>query len=270
MNENDAEIDLMTDRAHSARVYDYFLGGKTNYVADRVVGDAILALTPAIRPATKANRAFMHRATHALAHDHGIRQFLDIGTGIPMSPNLHEVAQSVAPGSRVVYVDNDPIVLAHARALMVGTPQGRTAYIAADARNPRDIIESPELAEVLDRSQPIALSLIALVHFLDDDDAYGAVRQLVDFLPSGSFLALTAASDEHHTDIADEGASTYRSSGITVRPRHRAEIERFFAGLELLDPGLVPVHRWRPDGDLLPNGTHDEDIGIYGAVARKG
>ncbi|WP_232662383.1 SAM-dependent methyltransferase [Pseudonocardia sp. TRM90224] len=263
------DIDLMTDRAHSARIYDYLLGGKTNYAADREAAEALLALTPTIRATAQANRAFMRRATHHLAHDHGIRQFLDVGAGIPTAPNLHQVAQAVLPESRVVYIDNDPIVMAHARALMIGDRRGRTAYIEADVRDPGAIIEAPELAETLDVSEPIALSLFALLHFLEDDDAYNAVRELVDFLPSGSFLSLTAASDEFNTEIAHRSATAVRDHGINVRLRSMAEIERFFAGLDLLEPGLVQVHRWRPDGDLPSAASLDAGIDIYGGVARK-
>ncbi|MEJ3658987.1 SAM-dependent methyltransferase [Actinomycetes bacterium KLBMP 9759] len=266
---NVPEIDLMTDRAHSARIYDYFLGGKTNYAADRAVADAILEMVPATRTAARSNRAFMRRATHLLARDHGIRQFLDIGTGIPTTPNLHEIAQAVAPESRVVYVDNDPIVLAHARALMIGDPRGRTTYIDADARNPRAILEAPELADVLDLTRPIALSLFAVVHFIDDEVAYSAVAQLVDAIAPGSYLALTAATDDFQPARADRATAVFRDGGINVRSRSRAEIERFFAGLELLEPGLVEAHRWRPGDEI---GTVDVPVGDvfgYGAVARK-
>ncbi|MEJ3658988.1 SAM-dependent methyltransferase [Actinomycetes bacterium KLBMP 9759] len=269
MNEHD-EVDLMTDRAHSARIYDYFLGGKTNYAADRAVGDAMLAMAQTVRSGARANRAFMHRATRHLAGELGIRQFLDVGTGIPMSPNLHEIAQAVAPESRVVYVDNDPIVLAHARALMIGDPRGRTTYIDADARNPRAILEAPELADVLDLTRPIALSLFAVVHFIDDDEtAYGAVGQLVEALAPGSYLALSSATRDFHVDTAEEAIAVYRDAGVNARPRSRAEIERFFSGLEMQDPGLVLVHKWRSTADIATTGIDDADVYVYGAVARK-
>ncbi|MEJ3658985.1 SAM-dependent methyltransferase [Actinomycetes bacterium KLBMP 9759] len=264
------EIDLMTDRAHSARIYDYFLGGKTNYAADRAVGDAVIGIAPGIRNVARANRAFMHRTTHLLADHHGIRQFLDIGAGIPTPPNLHEIAQGIAPESRIVYVDNDPIVLAHARALMVGDPRGRTAYVEADVRRPRTILEAPELVETFDRSRPIALSLFAVLHFIDDDEvAYGAVRQLVDALAPGSFVSLTSATSDFYGENAEEGLAAYRDGGVNVKPRSRAEIERFLSGLELLEPGLAMVHEWRGGTDLGTARSPDENVVLYAAVARK-
>ncbi|MEJ3658986.1 SAM-dependent methyltransferase [Actinomycetes bacterium KLBMP 9759] len=268
------EIDLMIDRAHSARMYDYYLGGKTNYAADRAVADEAMKLFPAARISTRANRAFMHRAVHHLAADHGIRQFLDIGTGIPTTPNLHEIAQSVTPDARVVYVDNDPIVLAHARALLVGDPRGTTEYIAADLRDPDSITGSSELRAVLDLSRPVALTMIAIVHFVEDDVAYAAVRQLVDLLPSGSFLALSASTADFDPEAGAGVTERYRSGGVPLHLRSHAGVATFFTGLELLEPGVTQVHKWRPEqgGFGIGFGSRsvpDRDVPTYGAVARK-
>ncbi|WP_232662382.1 SAM-dependent methyltransferase [Pseudonocardia sp. TRM90224] len=266
------EIDLMTDRPHSARIYDYYLGGKTNYAVDREVGDIAIASFPPIRTSARANRAFMRRAVRHLAEEHGIRQFLDLGTGIPTSPNLHEVAQAVHPDARVVYVDNDPIVLAHARALLYGTRVGRTAYLDADIRVPGAVAEAPELRETLDLTQPVALTAFAIVHFIEDDDiAYPLISQLMDLLPSGSFLALTSGTDEFATTTNTTGSDAYRKKGIPITTRRTPAVERFFTGLELLDPGVTRVHRWQPEHEL---GTEsgaalDELVHLIGGVGRK-
>lgn len=260
--------DLLTDRAHSARIYDYILGGKTNYEADRVVADASMQYFPAIRISARANRAFMHRVARHLTAEHGIRQFLDIGTGIPTEPNLHQVAQAVAPDARVVYVDNDPIVLAHARALLASDRRGRTAYIDADLRQPEAILGAAELRDTLDLAQPTALTLIAITHFIEDDaEAYRVVQEVVKLLPSGSYLALTAATDDFDPETGARVREQYRSRGVPLRTRTKAETEQFFSGLELLDPGVVQVHRWRPDTEDIA--VDDKDVGVYGGVARK-
>ncbi|GDY49767.1 hypothetical protein SVIO_003900 [Streptomyces violaceusniger] len=177
-------LNLRTDKAHSARMYDFYLGGKDNYEADREAAGKVAAAYPGIFVCARENRAFMHRATRVLARDHGIRQWLDIGTGIPTKPNLHEVAQSVAPDARIVYVDNDPIVLVHAQSLLTSSAEGRTAYIRADVNEPDAILQSPELIETLDLTKPVALSLNALMHFVTDaQDAHGIVRRLMGALP---------------------------------------------------------------------------------------
>ncbi|WP_261567498.1 SAM-dependent methyltransferase [Frankia gtarii] len=261
-------IDLKTDQPHSARMYDYYLGGKDNFPADREAAEQALAAFPNARVASHANRAFMARTTRHLAGEAGIRQFLDIGTGIPTSPNLHEVAQAVAPDARVVYADNDPIVLAHARALLTSTPQGTTAYLDVDVRNPESILAAPELRAALDLTRPVALSLIAIMHFIPDaDDPLDLLHRLLRELPSGSYLTITHATADH-----DEGmerlAAAYRAGGIPAQQRTRAEVARFFDGLELLDPGLQIVHRWRPDGET-PTDLTDAQVSFYGAVGRK-
>nr|WP_236705922.1 SAM-dependent methyltransferase [Frankia sp. ACN1ag] len=261
-------VDLKTDQPHSARMYDYYLGGKDHFPVDRDAAERTLAVFPNARIAAQANRAFMIRTTRHLAAQAGIRQFLDIGTGIPTSPNLHEAAQGIAPDARVVYADNDPIVLTHARALLATTPEGRTAYLDADLHDPESILGAPELRATLDLTRPVALSLIATIHFFpDSDDPHALLRRLLQALPSGSHLTLTHATADY-----DEGmervAATYRANGIPAQQRGRTEVARFFDGLDLLDPGLQIVHRWRPDDDT-PDGLTDAQVSFYGAVGRK-
>nr|WP_157468415.1 SAM-dependent methyltransferase [Frankia sp. QA3] len=266
--EEQASIDLKTDRPHTARMYDYFLGGKDNFPADRVAAEQASAAFPNASLAARQNRAFMARAIRHLAGEAGIRQFLDIGTGIPTSPNVHEIAQAIAPQARVVYTDNDPIVLAHARALLTSTPQGRTAYLDADLHDPQGILDAPELHETLDLTRPVALSMIALFHFVpDSDDPHGIIGRLVDALPSGSYLILTNGTADYDPATQDL-AVAYEKQGITVRLRSRAEVEGLFGGLELIDPGVELVHRWRPAGPD-PAGLTDAQVSVYGGIARK-
>ncbi|MCP9953417.1 SAM-dependent methyltransferase [Actinomadura madurae] len=264
-----SSVDLETGRAHGARIYDYILGGKDHYEADRAAGDETLRVWPALRVHMQANRSFMHRVARYMAVEKGIRQFLDIGTGIPTSPNLHEVVQEKAPDSRVVYVDNDPIVLVHARALMQSTPEGRTAYVQADMREPERIFTAPELHSTLDLTQPIGLTVIAVVHFIEDDDeAYRVVRDLVDRLPSGSWVGLAIATDDFDRDVLAEVQRTYHAHGESLRWRTHEQALRFFDGLELEEPGVVQIHKWRPDG-TLSRPVSDKDIAMYGGVAVK-
>ncbi|GAB7045283.1 SAM-dependent methyltransferase [Catenuloplanes indicus] len=261
--------DLQTDRAHGARIYDYILGGKDNFAVDREAGENSLRIWPALKPHMRANRDFMHRVARYLAAECGIRQFLDIGTGLPTSPNLHEIVQQVDPAARVVYTDNDPLVLAHARALMLGTVQGRTAYVDADMRDPRTILSAPEFGATLDLTEPVGLLLIAIVHFIEDDaEALRVVRQVLDVLPSGSYLAMSIATDEFDPVPLAEVQREYNRLGEKLIFRDRATALRFFDGLELCEPGLVQVHKWRPDG-TGDQGVEDKDIAMYGAVARK-
>ncbi|WP_254885744.1 SAM-dependent methyltransferase [Streptomyces sp. NA02950] len=263
-------VDLRTDIPHSARVYDYLIGGKTNYAPDRAAGDASARAYPSLPISMKQTRIFMHRVTRYLAREHGIRQFLDIGTGIPTQPNLHEVAQEAAPEARVVYVDNDPIVLTHARHLMNSTPEGRTEYIDADIRNVDSILGARQLQEVLDLKRPVALSLIAIMHFvLDEDDPQGIVRRLMSELAPGSVLALTIfTGDSNPEGVAGVGRE-YNERGIPLQIRDKAETERFFEGLELIDPGVTLVHHWRPDEGGASEGVRDADVSMYGGVAFK-
>jgi hypothetical protein len=260
--------EINTGVAHSARVYNYWLGGKDNFAADREVGDAIMAAIPSVPLLARDNRAFLGRAVRYLATEAGIRQFLDIGTGIPAAGNTHQVAQAVTPESRVVYVDNDPIVLAHARALMTGDPAGTTAFIQADFREPDKILSDPALRRTLDLDKPVALMLLAIVHFFtDDEDPQGVVSSLVDVLPSGSYLTITnLTSDFMDPEQASKATEAGRRGGITYVPRSEAEVAAFFSGLELVDPGVVPTRAWRPDGGApaQPSGPDS-----YAAMGRK-
>jgi hypothetical protein len=260
---------LRTDRAHGARIYDYILGGKDNFIVDRAAAEATKEIWPALPVHMRANREFMHRAARYLATECGIDQFLDIGTGIPTSPNLHEVVQEVRPEARVVYTDNDPIVLAHARALMTSTEQGRTSYVEADLRDPDTILTSPEFHATLDPTRPIGLIIIAVVHFIEDEDeALEVVRRIVDMLPSGSYLAATVATDEFAPEMLAKVRHTYLEHGEMLRWSSLAQTERIFDGLELVDPGIVQMHKWRPEDDTYLQ-IPEADIAMYGAVARK-
>ena len=258
---------LRTDRPHSARMYDYYLGGEDWCEADRRTAEAVAEAFPHVPVLARAHRAFMHRATRTLARDFGVRQFLDVGTGIPTAPNLHQTAQQIAPESRIVYADNDPLVLEYAETLLRGAPEGGLAYVEADVRTD-DLLASRRVRETLDLTSPVALSLVALMHFVADGDGpHALVRGLVDALPSGSFLVLSHGTHEFATgEEAHRGEQTYRDGGAELRSRTRAEIEPFFAGLELLAPGLVPGHRWRPDG---PVHHTDAEAAFFAGVARK-
>jgi hypothetical protein len=261
--------DLRTDRAHGARIYDYILGGKDNFAVDREAGENSLRLWPALRVHMQANRSFMHRVGRFLAADCGIRQFLDIGTGLPTSPNLHEIVQAADPTARVVYTDNDPLVLSHARALMLGSAQGHTAYIPADMRDPQAIVTAPELLRTLDLKQPVALLLIAIVHFIEDDEeAVRVVRQIMDVLPAGSYLAMSIATDDFDPVPLARVQQEYNRLGETLVFRDSTRALAYFDGFDLVDPGLVQVHKWRPDKYRDPQ-IADKDIAMYGAVARK-
>ncbi|GAA3149016.1 SAM-dependent methyltransferase [Streptomyces rectiviolaceus] len=256
-----------TSRPHPARVYDWFLGGKDNYPVDEELGLRIVSLEPQTKYCAQHNRWFMQRATRRLAGEDGIRQFLDIGTGIPTEPNLHRIAQSAAPEARVVYVDNDPIVLAHAEALLRGTPEGATEFLQVDAREPDKILEQAE--GVLDFTQPIALSLIALLHFISDDDgAYDVVERLVGALAPGSHLVLSQMAGDFDPERTRQAVEMYKAGGVTLVPRARAEVERFFEGMELLDPGVAWLPDWHPElgVDEVRNGT---PVPLYAGVARK-
>lgn len=259
-------VDLKTDIPHSARLYDYYLGGKDNFPVDREAAEKVIAAAPEAPLMARENRGFMHRAVGHLTSEGGIRQFLDIGTGIPTSPNLHEVAQGTAPDARVVYTDNDPIVLVHARALLAGTPQGRIAYLDADVRDPVGILASSEVRDCLDLTQPVALCLVSILHFIaDDDDPYGIVRTLVDALAPGSYLVLSHATTDTQARGVSDVVSTYGRSSSSLTVRSNSQIMAFFDGLDMLEPGLTLVPAWRPAGDL-PKGH--ELVWIAGGVGR--
>ncbi|MFG1955283.1 SAM-dependent methyltransferase [Micromonospora sp. NPDC048830] len=236
---------------HSARVWNYWLGGKDNFAADRQVGDQVIEVYPAIVDVARHTRAFLGRAVRHLAGEAGIRQFLDIGTGLPTADNTHQVAQRVDPTCRVVYVDNDPIVLAHARALLVGTPEGRTEYIDADVRDPDLILTGA--AGTLDFDRPVALMMLGIMgNVLDDDEAYAIVRRFVDAVPSGSYLALEDGTNVIRPEAAHQAEQVRADAGDPYRLRSPEQIARFFDGLELLEPGIVPVSRWRCGPELAP------------------
>ncbi|MEV8456066.1 SAM-dependent methyltransferase [Streptomyces sp. NPDC052095] len=260
-------IEIDTTKPHPARMYDWFLGGKDNYPVDEEMARQLLALDARGRDMARVNRAFMHRATRWLA-ERGIRQFLDIGTGIPTEPNLHQIAQRTAPDARIVYCDNDPIVLAHAAALLRSTPQGATEYIQADARRPETILEAA--GKVLDFDRPIALSLLALLHFVDDEDgAAELVDRLVERLPSGSYLVLSHTTGDFDPERAEQASAMYRSRGMTLRLRSHAEVAEFFHGLDLVEPGLSLSADWHPELGEVVEVPGDEPIPGYAGVARK-
>ncbi len=262
-------VDLELDRAHSARMYDYYLGGTTNFPADREAAARAIAAFPSILTTARINRRFMHRSVRFLARQ-GMTQFLDIGTGIPTSPNLHEVAQREVPRARVVYTDNDPIVLAHARALLRSRPEGRTAYAHADVTDPEALLAAPEIRRTLDFGRPVALSLNALLHFVTDDHgAHAIMERLKDELPSGSMLAIAHVTTEFDPEGIARLTAAYRAAGTPGQARTREEIARFFAGWELLDPGITPSHRWRPDPEDIAAGDSDQAAACYAGVARK-
>ncbi|AWT44733.1 MULTISPECIES: SAM-dependent methyltransferase [Streptomyces] len=281
-----------TTKAHPARVYDVFLGGKDHYPVDRDAAAAGLAANPRGYLDVRHNRDFLRRAVGTLAREDGIRQFLDIGTGLPTAENVHQLAQRVHPDTRVVYVDNDPVVLAHARALLTSGPEGRTDYIDADLRNPAQILE--QAAKTIDFDEPVALCLVAILHFVEDAEAYPIVRELMDALPSGSRLVLSHLTEDLNPENIRAVQRTYTERGFTFVLRSKADVERFFteSALELAEPGVVPVHRWRPDGAApvpeQPDAAYlasldpiervryqdigdvtDADINVYGALGRK-
>jgi len=269
MTTEESQID--TSVPHSARRYNYWLGGKDHFEVDRRSGDKVAAAFPPIRTAARLNRAFLQRAVRFLAAEAGIRQYLDVGTGLPTADNTHEVAQAIAPASRIVYVDNDPIVLVHARALLTSTREGVTTYAEADLSRPDTILKAAQLREILDLGQPVALLLVAVLHFLPDDAvAADAVRQLVAALAPGSFVVLSHAASDLLDDASRERIEAMFDQGNEHGPfqmRAKGQIAAFVEGLELIDPGLVPIQTWRADTDtdVLP----DDQVGMYGVVAYK-
>jgi len=256
---------LDTGTAHIARVYDYWLGGKDNFSADRVAGDEALAAFPGLISSVRANRAFLARVVRHLAREEGISQFLDIGTGIPAANNTHEVAQSVVAGARVVYVDNDPMVLSHARALLASGSGGATDYLDADLRDTGVILE--HAARTLDFSRPVGVMLVAVLHLIrDEDDPAGLIARLMDAVPPGSTLTISHVPNDMHAGAMSEMSD--RLNRLLSQPstyRSQAQVTGFFAGLELIEPGVVPIQRWRPD-------TRQEAEAVaamWGGVARK-
>ena len=261
---DDTQIEsrLDTSVAHTARVWNYWLGGKDNFAVDRQVGEQILQFLPNMRSTARADRAFLGRSVRFLANEAGIRQFLDAGTGLPTADNTHEVAQAEAPDSRIVYVDNDPLVLVHARALLTSTPHGATDYIEADLHDPDTILR--EAARTLDFSQPVAVTLLGVLNFvLDDDEAQAIVNRLLDAVPPGSYLAIAHASNEVNPAEAEAARQFWNTNAkppITFRTAE--QISRFFDRVELLDPGVVSCSRWRPEPSDLDTPEVDQFCGV--------
>jgi hypothetical protein len=268
VTESVGEAKIDTTKPHPARRYNYWLGGKDNFAADRESGDLIEQHFPTVRLMAMENRRFLRRATTFLT-DVGIRQFLDIGTGLPTANNTHEVAQAHAPESRVVYVDNDPMVLAHARALLTSRPEGRTAYIEADLREPEKILADPVLRGMLDFTQPIALMLIAVLHFIRDHaDAVRVVRTLLDALPSGSYVVVSHSTVDFTDPATKAGYEGLIASGrVDVFPRTAGELGEIFAGLDVVEPGFVAISQWRAEAEPEPRPSPAE-VSVYGAVAQ--
>ncbi|GAA3504666.1 SAM-dependent methyltransferase [Streptomyces prasinosporus] len=264
-----AHAPVDTSRPHPARVYDWWLGGKDNYPVDEELARKILAADDTAVRGARANRRFMHRAVRTVA-EAGTRQFLDIGTGIPTEPNLHQVAQGVAPEARVVYADNDPIVLRHAEALLHGTAEGSTEYVHADVRDADTLLR--RAGESLDFDRPVALSLVALTHYLDDDpdgdDVYGLLERYVAALAPGSHLILSQVTPDLNPAAVERAADLFRRGGTPFHPRSLTGFSRFFAGLELLGPGVIPVHGWRPEAEDVA-AQAEGIVPVYAGVARK-
>jgi hypothetical protein len=258
---------LDTNVAHNARVWDYWLGGKDNFAIDRQMGDQVREMFPIIGDVARADRQFLIRVVRFLTGEAGIRQFLDIGTGLPTANNTHQVAQSVAPESRIVYVDNDPLVLVHARALLTSSPEGATDYVDADVHHPETILT--DAARTLDFTQPVAVMMLGILNFvMDTDEAQAIVDRLMGATPAGSYLALTHPTEELGGEANVEAMAFWNEHATPkIRARSGAEVARFFEGLELLEPGLVSCSQWRPGAEETGDAT--AQIPQYAAVARK-
>ncbi|SHN30785.1 SAM-dependent methyltransferase [Actinacidiphila paucisporea] len=259
-----------TSRPHPARMYDFYLGGRDNYEVDRDAAQKVIDLFPDIVPMAQGNRRFMHRAVRFLAES-GVRQFIDIGTGIPTAPNTHQVAQKIAPDARVAYVDNDPIVATYAGAHLLNA--GNTGFFLGDVREPQSILQHPTISEMIDFDQPVGLMLMAILHFVtDDEDPMGLVAAYRDALPDGSYLILSHTTGDFHQLDGDAGEArdVYRDkrATATLTLRSHAEVLRFFDGFDLVDPGLVQPPLWRPDGPV-PSEQEISHVGFYGGVGVK-
>jgi O-methyltransferase involved in polyketide biosynthesis len=260
-------VKLDTTVSHSARIWNYWLGGKDNYAVDREAGDKVAAMLPSIVAQARADRAFLGRAIRYLAGEEGIRQFLDIGTGLPTADNTHQVAQRVAPQSRIVYADNDPLVLAHARALLTSAPEGACDYVDGDLREPDKILA--KAARTLDLTKPVALMLLGIVHHIPDtQQAYSIVGHLVTALAPGSFLTINHSTSAVHGAAMEEAVAHWNRVGTpSMTLRTPEQIARFFDGLDLLPPGVVSCSRWRPDPS--PTGDQPAEVDEFCGVARK-
>lgn len=260
-------VDVDASVPHSARVYDYWLGGKDNYAADRMLATKILNAIPRQRRHVRANRAFLVRAVEYLVGEVGIRQIIDIGSGLPTSPNVHEVAHAIAPDTRVVYVDNDPIVMAHARVLMPRSTHGTVGFVQADLRQPASILGDPVVQAMLDPDEPTAVLLLAMLMSLTDhEQPRSVITDLMDPLPPGSYLAATHTTADFNPPAMAEHVSAAAEAGMRFVPRDKRAVESFFTGLELVEPGVVPVLAWHPQGPVAPN---PRTVYIYAGVARK-
>jgi SAM-dependent methyltransferase len=253
------------DAAHPARMYDYYLGGRDNYQADRAAAEAALGAAPELRAIARENRAFLRRAVRHLV-DSGVRQFIDIGAGLPTGENVHQIAQEIAPESRVVYVDNDPTVLVHARALLSPHPLGRMAIVQADVREPERILADDQVRSLIDFERPLAVLLVSVLQFVPDREPQDVVAPLRDAMPRGGHLVVSHPTQDFRAGPVGQVASAYRRAKAPAVARRKAEIERAFAGFELLEPGIVQTPLWRPDGPVTPDLPL---IWMYGAVGRK-
>ncbi|GGO87742.1 SAM-dependent methyltransferase [Wenjunlia tyrosinilytica] len=253
--------DLQVEKPHPARIYDYWLGGKDNYAPDRAAAEHAIKTSPDIPTAARENRGFLQRAVRMCAGA-GIRQFIDVGAGLPTQGNVHEIAQGVAPESRVVYVDNDPIVLAHGRALLADNRS--TTVITADIRDPKRLLDEPTLLQLIDYTEPVAVLLVAVLHFVDDFQAAAAVEAVRERIAPGSYVVLSHSTHEGYPEKAAEVAKTWKDTNSGIRLRGHADVEAFFEGLDLLDPGVVHVPMWRPEGP-----TDHATRWMYAGVGRK-
>jgi hypothetical protein len=256
---------LRADVSHSARIWNYWLGGKDHYPVDEEVGEQILGFVPALPRSAVADRAFLARAVRHLAGEAGVRQFLDIGTGLPTADNTHEVAQRVNPACKVVYVDNDPLVLRHAHALLTSTPEGVTDYIEADVHDPEAILG--RAAKTLDLQQPVAITMLGIVNFvMDTDEAVSIVHRLLDAVPSGSYLVISHPTTEVDGEAMTQAVEYWNGQGSApMTLRARADLVRLFDRVELLEPGIVSCSRWRPDGE----GGEPVEVTHFAGVGRK-
>jgi S-adenosyl methyltransferase len=261
--------EINSSQPHPARIYDYFIGGENNFAADRETAAQVLRRSPAVQVAARENRAFLGRAVRYLTAEAGITQFLDIGSGLPATNNVHQVAQDIAPSARVVYVDNDPLVHAHAQALLASAPAGRTAYLHGDLRDPAAILSHPQTRAVLDFGQPVALMLVAVLHFIPDEyQPAQIIATLLDALPPGSYLAASHLTTQHDPAATSAGQQAMREAGMTMQKRNSDVFAGLaFSGLDLVPPGVVLASEWRPAGDG-PRPAPAE-VNCYAGVARK-